>query len=146
MSHGLLKGKRGIVLGVANEKSIAWACAKACAAEGAELIFNFLGEGLERRVGKLLEEMPGTPMYQLDVTKDEEIKGFFDNVRKHWDSIDFVIHSLAFAHREDLIGRFVDTSRANFALAIDISAYSLVAIAREAAPLMTNGGSIVAMS
>lgn len=146
MGHGLLKGKRGVVLGVANEKSIAWACAQACADEGAELLFNYLGEALERRVRKLLEAMPGTPMYPCDVTQDGEITAFFQNVRQHWSSVDFVIHSLAFAQREDLMGKFINTSRQNFALAIDISAYSLVAIAREVAPLMSNGGSIVAMT
>jgi enoyl-[acyl-carrier protein] reductase I len=146
MGHGLLNGKRGVVLGVANEKSIAWACAQECAAEGASLIFNYLGEALERRVRKLLETMPGTPMYPCDVTKDEEIASFFEQVKSQWGTVDFVIHSLAFAQREDLMGKFIDTKRANFALAIDISAYSLVAIAREAAPLMPNGGSIIAMT
>lgn len=146
MSQGLLAGKKGVILGVANEKSIAWACAKACAAQGASLCFNYLGDGLERRVRKLLEEMPGAPMFPCDVTKDDEVRSFFESVKTHFGEIDFLVHSLAFAQREDLMGRFIDTARANFALAMDISAYSLVAVSREAAPLMPKGGSIIAMT
>jgi enoyl-[acyl-carrier protein] reductase I len=146
MAEGLLKGKRGVVLGVANDKSIAWACAKLCAEQGAEMIFNYI-DFTKKRVAKLSEELPGdTPMLPCDVSDDDAITGFFAEVGKRWGSIDFVIHSLAYAEREDLKGRFVNTNRANFAKALDISAYSLVAVAREAAPLMTNGGSILAMT
>lgn len=147
MEKGLLHGKRGVILGVANEKSIAWACAQACAAEGAELVFNYLGESLEKRVGKLLDTLDGPPkMYPCNVSSDEEIAAFFAKVKEQWGSIDFLIHSLAYAEREDLKAPFVQTPRANFHLAIDISAYSLVAVTREAVPLFTHGGSIVAMS
>jgi len=147
MSNGLLAGKRGLVMGVANDKSIAWACAQACAAEGAELKFNYVGDALEKRVGKLLSEhMPEAGMYSCDVTDDEEIKQFFAWVRQEWDSIDFVIHSIAFADRDDLKDRFITTPRKNFAMALDISAYSLVALAREAEPLMSSGGSIITMT
>lgn len=147
MAEGLLTGKTGVVLGVANERSIAWACARAFADAGASLIFNYLGEALEKRVKKLLsEQLPDAPAYPCDVSKDEDITGFFENVRTHTDRLDFVIHSLAYADREDLHRDFIGTSRANFAMAMDISAYSLVAVAREAAPLMTEGGSIVTMT
>jgi enoyl-[acyl-carrier protein] reductase I len=147
MAEGLLKGKRGVVLGVANDKSIAWSCAKECAAQGAELVFSYPGEALERRVRKLLDaEMPDAPMYLCDVRDDAQIRDFFARVKEKWGGLDFVIHSVAYAEREDLMGRFVDTPRANFMLAIDVSAYSLVAVAREAAPLMTQGGSIIAMT
>ena len=148
MSTGLLEGKRGVVLGVANEKSIAWACAQACAAQGATLAFNYLGDALERRVRKLVDEhMPGSPMYNCDVSKDEEITSFFSSLKNDWDGFDFLIHSLAYAERDDLKGAFIDTPRKNYALAIDISAYSLVALAREAAPFMPEtGGAIVAMT
>jgi enoyl-[acyl-carrier protein] reductase I len=147
MSDKLLEGKRGVVFGVANEKSIAWGCAQACAAQGAALAFNYLGEALERRVRRLLDEfLPGAPVFACNVQRDEEITSFFSSVRDTWESIDFVVHSLAYAEREDLRDRFVTTSRAHFALAMDISAYSLVAIAREAAPLMRGGGSLVAMT
>jgi len=147
MGNGLLAGKRGLVFGVANERSIAWVCAKACAAEGASLIFSYLGASQERRVRKLVDaELPGSGMFHCDVSRDEEIAAFFDNVRAEWESIDFVIHSVAFANREDLKDTFVETSRAGFALALDISAYSLVPVTREAAKIMRDGGSVVAMS
>ncbi len=144
---GLLDGKRGVILGVANDKSIAWACAKACAAEGASLVFNFLGEPLERRVRALVDkEIPGSPVFPCDASDDASIEAFFKSVDGVWDGIDFVVHSLAFAKREDLKGRFVDTSRAGFALALDVSAYSLVAVTREAAARMPQGGAVVAMT
>ena len=147
MSERLLSGKRGVVFGVANEKSIAWGCAQACAAQGAELAFNYLSESLERRVRKLVDEsMPGSPVLPCNVQKDEEIAAFFSALASQWGSIDFVIHSVAYAEKDDLRDQFLTTPRANFALALDISAFSLVAVAREAAPLMSNGGSIIAMS
>lgn len=146
MSSGLLTGKRGLVLGVANEKSIAWACAQACAEEGASLIFNYLAP-VEKRVAKLIETLPQpASMFELDISSDEQIESFFTQVEAQWDSIDFVIHSLAYADKEDLRNPFVRTSRKNFLMALDISAYSLVAVARRAEPLLKNGGSIVAMS
>ncbi|HRK36316.1 MAG TPA: enoyl-ACP reductase [Candidatus Hydrogenedentes bacterium] len=147
MSNGLLAGKRGVVLGVANEKSIAWGCAQACAAQGASLAFNYLGDALEKRVRKLVDEfLPGSPILNCNVQSDEEIATFFADLRKEWETIDFVIHSVAFAERDDLKDRYITTPRKNFALALDISAYSLVAVAREAEPMMPNGGSIVAMT
>lgn len=147
MADGLLAGKRGVIMGVANEKSIAWACAKACAAHGAELYFSYQGEALEKRLSKLLEELPApAPMATCDVGNDADIRRFFDDVKAHWGRIDFVLHSIAFAHREDLKNPFIETPRDHFALALDVSAYSLVAVAREAAPLMNAGGSFVAMT
>mgnify|MGYP003536897786 FL=1 len=147
MAEGLLAGKRGVVFGVANEKSIAWGCAQECAAQGAILAFNYLGESLEKRVRKLVDEfLPGSPVLNCNVQSDDEIASFFAAIKKEWGTIDFVIHSVAFADREDLKDQYITTPRANFTLALDISAYSLVALAREAAPLMPNGGSIVAMS
>ena len=142
----LLQGKRGIITGVANERSIAWGCAKACAQQGAQLIFTYLGEAQEKRVRKLIEDIPGAQCFPCDVTSDEDIATFFSNVKSQWDSIDFLVHSIAFADKDDLTGRFIDTSRKNYAMAIDISAYSLLGLTREAEPLMTNGGSIVAMT
>ncbi|MBX3177073.1 MAG: enoyl-ACP reductase [Candidatus Hydrogenedentes bacterium] len=145
MAEGLLAGKRGLVFGVANDKSIAWACAQECAAHGAELVFNYLGP-LEKRVRALAETIPGADVLECDVTKDEEIASFFAQIKEKWGAIDFLIHSVAFAERDDLKNPFVQTPRKNFALALDVSAYSLVALAREAAPLMPNGGSIVGMT
>lgn len=142
-----MSGKRGIVTGVANERSIAWGCAQACAREGAELIFTYLGESQEKRVRKLIEDsLPGALCHSCDVASDPEIDAFFGIVKETWGTVDFLIHSVAYADRKDLSGRYIETSRPNFAMALDISAYSLVALARAAEPLMTNGGSIVAMT
>lgn len=146
MTQGLLAGKRGIILGVANERSIAWACAKACAAQGAGLLFNYLGDAQEKRVRKLLEELPGAPCYPCDVSKDDEIAAFLENVKKELGTIDFIIHSVAYADRADLKGDYISTTRQNFAMALDISAYSLVALAREAQPIMNDSASIIAMT
>jgi enoyl-[acyl-carrier protein] reductase I len=147
MAEGLLSGKRGVILGVANDKSIAWGCAQACVVAGASVAFNYLGESLERRVRKLVDEhLPGSPVFQCNVQNDDEITAYFNAIKQEWGTIDFLIHSIAFAHKVDLINQFVTTSRENFALALDISAYSLVAVAREAAPIMNEGGSIVAMT
>ena len=147
MSTGTLAGKVGLVFGVANKRSIAWGIAQAWAKEGAKLIFSYQGERIKGNVEELVEDLGAeTPFYPCDVTKDEEITEFFANVRTHTDRVDFVLHSVAFAPKEALENDFLQTSREAFKMAHDISAYSLVALAREAAPLMTNGGSIVAMS
>lgn len=143
----LLEGKRGIITGVANERSIAWACAKFFAEQGAELVFSYLGEAQEKRMNKLMATLPGdSKCYPCDVSSDEEIAAFFGNVKEDWGTFDFMIHSIAFADKNDLNGRFVETSRANYLMAIEISSYSLVALTREAEPLMNEGGSIVCMS
>ena len=147
MSSNALDGRIGVVFGVANKRSIAWAIAQAWAQSGAKLIFNYQGERLKENV----EELAGTfgadvPTYPCDVTSDSEIADFFQNVRKHTDRVDLVLHSVAFAPREALEGDFVSTSREAFLAAHNISAYSLVGIVREAVPLMTSGGSVVAMT
>ena len=147
MSNRVLEGKTGVVFGVANKRSIAWAIAKAWAAAGAKLIFNYQGERLKENVEELVAEFgPDTPLYPCDVTKDEEITAFFGKVREHTPTLDLLLHAVAFAPKESLEGAFIDTTREAYRIAHDISAYSLLGLAREAAPLMTNGGSIVAMS
>ena len=147
MTQEVLAGKIGLVFGVANKRSIAWAIAKAWAAAGARLIFNYQGERLKENVEELTGEFgEKTPLFPCDVTNDDEIKAFFENVRSQTDRVDLVLHSLAYAPREALEGDFVSTTREAFRVAQDVSAYSLVALAREAVPLMTNGGSIVAMT
>ncbi len=148
MSGMLLAGKRGIITGVANDRSIAWACALACRAHGAELAFTYLGDAQEKRVRALVDEhAPGALVASCDVTKDGEITAYFDFIREQWGRVDFLVHSVAYADREDLKGRYVDTPRDHFALALDISAYSLVALARAAEPLFPEtGGSIAAMT
>jgi enoyl-[acyl-carrier protein] reductase I len=142
-----LKGKTGVVFGVANKRSIAWAIAKAWAAAGARLIFNYQGERLKENVEELATEFGAdTPVFPCDVTRDEEITRFFGQVKEHCGTLDLMLHSVAFAPREALEGRFVDTSREAYLLAHNISAYSLLGLTREAAPLMPHGGSIVAMT
>jgi len=144
---GLLEGKTGVVFGVANKRSIAWAIAQAWAKEGAKLAFTYQGERLKDNV----EELAGTfgadtLMTPCDVTKDEDIARVFDEVSKRFGKLDLLLHSVAFAPKEALEGEFVNTSRDAFRIAHDVSAYSLVALARSAAPLMTDGGSILGMS
>jgi enoyl-[acyl-carrier protein] reductase I len=147
MTDQILLGKTGIVFGVANKRSIAWAIAKAWAAAGARLIFNYQGERLKENVEELVAEFgSGTPLYPCDVSKDEEIDDFFAQVRAQTNRLDLLLHSVAFAPKEALEGDFLSTSREAFRTAHDISAYSLVAIARAAAPLMIDGGSILAMT
>lgn len=146
-NHSFLSGKTGIVFGVANKRSIAWAIAQAWAAAGAKLIFNYQGERLKSNIEELVSELgPDVPFYPCDVSDDQSIKEFFDKVKKDHSQIDLMLHSIAFAPREALEGQFLNTTREAFCSAHDISAYSLVALSREVAPLMTNGGSIIAMS
>src|SRR5918999_5818047 len=145
MAEEVLAGKVGVVFGVANKRSIAWAIAKAWAAAGARLIFNYQGERLKENVEELVGEFgEGTPLHPCDVSSDADIAEFFNKVRAETERIDLMLHSVAFAPKEALEGDFVNTTREAFRTAHDISAYSLVALAREAAPMMTNGGSIVA--
>jgi len=143
---GILKGKKGLVLGLANDKSIAWGVAQACQREGAELGLNYLGEPLEKRVRPLAEKVGATLVESLDVSDDAQIDAFFAKVQEKWGSLDFLVHSIAFANKDALRNPFSQTTREDFRLALDISAYSFIACAQRAAPLMTAGGSIVTMT
>jgi enoyl-[acyl-carrier protein] reductase I len=147
MSSKPLEGKVGVVFGVANKRSIAWAIAQAWSSAGAKLIFNYQGERLKENVEDLVSTFGSdVPLYGCDVTSDAEISQFFQRVRTDTDRIDLMLHSVAFAPREALEGDFLSTSREAFLLAQNISAYSLLGLAREATSLMTNGGSIIAMT
>jgi enoyl-[acyl-carrier protein] reductase I len=147
MTTKILEGKVGVVFGVANKRSIAWAIAQAWAAAGAKLIFNYQGERLKENVEELVATFGSTiPIYPCDVTRESEISDFFQNIRSQTERIDLLLHAVAFAPREALEGEFINTSREAFLLAHEVSAYSLVALTREAAPMMTQGGSIVAMT
>lgn len=143
---GLMGGKRGVIFGVANDKSIAWGIAQQLHAEGAELAFTYLNEALEKRVRPLAESLGSTIVLPCDVGSDGEIAAVFADLSKQWGTIDFVVHAVAYANREELKSPFSQTSREGFALALDISAYSLIAMTRYAMPLMSAGGSIVTMS
>lgn len=143
----LLAGKTGLVFGVANKRSIAWAIAKSWAQAGAKLAFTYQGERLRENVEELTSAFGAdTLLLPCDVTKDEEIESVFAQVKQSFGTLDLLLHSVAFAPRAALEGAFVNTSRDAFKIALDVSAYSLIALARQAAPLMTNGGSIVGMS
>jgi len=143
---GLMDGKRGIILGVANDMSIAWGIAQQLKAHGATLAFTYLNDALEKRVRPLAESLGSDLILPCDVASDANIEQTFKEVEKAWGKIDFVVHSVAFANRDDLKRPFSQTSRDGFALAMDISAYSLVAVSRYAAPLMTDGGSILTLT
>jgi len=142
----LLAGKRGIIFGLANDMSIAWGIAQQLRKAGATLAFTYLNEALEKRVRPLAESLDAELILPCDVGNDAQIAETFSEVQKAWGGIDFVVHSVAFANREDLKRSFTQTSREGFQLALDISAYSLVAVTRYAVPLMNNGGSIVTLS
>src|SRR2546423_15672669 len=147
MTEQVLAGKVGVVFGVANKRSIAWAIAQAWANAGARLIFNYQGERLKENVEELTAAFgQKTPLFPCDVSSDADIKSFFEKVRVETERVDLLLHSVAFAPKEALEGDFVSTTREAFRTAHDISAYSLLALSREAAPLMTNGGCHVAMT
>src|SRR4029453_11066731 len=133
---GILEGKRAAIFGVANDRSIAWAISEAFHAEGAELAFTFAGEILEKRVRPLAEGIGAKINLPCDVTKDEEIEKVFTTLKQEWGGVDILIHAIAFANKEDLSNPYVQTSRQGFHLAMDVSAYSFVALVRHAAPLM----------
>jgi len=142
----LLDGKRALVFGVANDHSIAWGISKALHENGAELAFSYAGEALERRVRPLAESVGADFVEPCDVSSDQEIDALFQKARSALGSIDILVHAIAFAERDDLQGAYYETSRAGFAKALDISAFSLVALTRAALPLMSEGGSIMAMT
>ncbi len=142
----LLAGKSGLIVGVANERSIAWGIARRAAAAGARLAFTFQGEALERRVRPLAESVRSPLVLPLDVSDDAQVDEAFDRVGQAFGSLDFLVHSVAFANREDLAGRTVDTSRAGFLKALEISAYSFLHLARKAESVMPNGGSLLTLT
>jgi enoyl-[acyl-carrier protein] reductase I len=143
----MLKDKNGIIFGVANKRSIAWATAQALHEAGARLAFAYQGERLKENVQKLTqEEMPDSPLYSCDVTKQDEVDATFARLKEDFGRLDFLVHSIAFAPREALEGEYMKVDRDGFLSALEVSAYSLTQLARAAAPLMTEGGSIVTMT
>ena len=142
----LLEGKTGLVIGVANKHSIAWAIAQSTAGQGARLLFNYQNDRLKENVEELVATLPGSKAFPCDAADDPQIEHLMDRVGKETGKLDFLIHSIAFAPREELTGEFVNTTRKGFATALDVSAYSLVALSRAATRLMTDGGSIVTLT
>jgi len=142
----LMQGKRGLVMGVANNRSIAWGCAQALAAEGAELAFTFQGEAFERRVRPLAESVGATHVMNVDVQDEASMDSAFARLADAWGGLDFVVHAIAYSDKNELAGRYADTSRANFLHSMDISCYSFVDVSRRAAELMPEGGALVTMT
>ena len=142
----LMLGKRGLVLGVANDHSIAWGIASAVAEHGAELAFTYQGEGFAKRVKPLAESVGSNIVLPCDVSDDDSIDAVFSAIEKEWGSLDFVVHSVAYSDKDELSGRYVDTTRDNFKLTLDISCFSFTTIAQRAAALMPNGGSLITLT
>ena len=142
----LMQGKKGLIMGVANDRSIAWGIAKAMAAHGAELAFTYQAEVLERRVRPLAESLGTCPLIQCDVTDDASLDATFEQLGNTWNSLDFVVHAIAFSDKNELTGKYLDTSRSNFGLTMDVSCYSFTAVAQRAAAMMPDGGSMVTLT
>lgn len=142
----LMAGKKGLVMGVANERSIAWGIAKACHDAGAKVAFTFQGEALEKRVRPLAASIGSEILLPCDVTNAASIDATFAEIEKQWGELDFVVHAIAFSNKEELKGRYLDTSPENFQLTMNVSCYSLTAVAQRAVPLMKKGGSLLTLT
>jgi len=145
-NNGLLAGKRGIIMGVANNRSIAWGIARRAAEQGAELAFTFQGDALEKRVRPLAESIGSDIILPCDVTDGDSIDAVFAQLEENWGKIDFLVHAIAYSDKNELTGRYVDTSPENFAMTLNISCYSFTAVAQRAEKLMTDGGSMITLS
>ena len=143
---GLLDGKRGLIMGVANERSIAWGIAKACADEGAELAFTYQGEAFEKRVSPLAQSVGSDFLMACDVTDDQSMDRAFSQIAERWGRLDFLVHTIAYSDKEQLKGRYFDTTPDNFAMSLDISCYSFTALCQRAEPLMSSGGSALTLT
>ncbi len=146
MSNGLMEGKRGLIMGLANDKSMAWGIAKACRDAGAELAFSYQGEQLLKRVGPLAEQVGSSLVLPCDVTDEASVDALFAALEKEWGTLDFIVHAIGFSDKSQLRGRYADTTRDNFTMTMDISVYSFTSVARRAAALMPNGGSMVTLT
>ena len=145
-ASGLMRGKRGLVMGVANSRSIAWGIARACRGAGAELAFTYQGDALKKRVEPLAEEVGGLVVGHCDVTQDATIDAAFAAIGKAWGRLDFVVHAIAFSDKDQLDGRYVDTTADNFAKTLQISCYSFTAVAQRAEKLMPDGGALLTLT
>ncbi len=146
MSGALLAGKRGLIMGLANDKSIAWGIARACAEAGAELAFSYQGDALKKRVVPLAEQLGSDIVLPCDVGDEGSVDDLFSALGERWDTLDFVVHAIGFSDKSELRGRYVDTSRANFAMTMDISVYSFTAVAQRAEKMMGEGGSMLTLT
>lgn len=146
MTNGIMQGKRGLIMGVANDKSIAWGIARACHDQGAELAFSYQGEALGKRVAPLAESIGSNLVLECDVTDAASMDALFAELEAAWGTLDFVVHAIGFSDKNELRGRYVDTSAANFRMTMDISVYSFTAVAQRAEKLMPNGGSMLTLT
>jgi enoyl-[acyl-carrier protein] reductase I len=146
MSNNLMAGKRGLIMGLANDKSIAWGIARACADAGAELAFSYQGDALKKRVDPLAAELGSTIVLPCDVGNMASVDQLFVDLGTHWDSLDFVVHAIGFSDKNELRGRYVDTSRDNFLMTMDISVYSFTAVMQRAEKMMGEGGSALTLT
>ena len=146
MASGLMAGKRGLIMGLANDKSIAWGIAQACAAQGAELAFSYQGDALLKRVQPLAESIGSNTFVECDVADEASLDGLFAQLKDLWGQIDFVVHAIGFSDKAELRGRYVDTSRGNFSMTMDISVYSFTAVCQRAAAMMEPGGSLLTLT
>jgi len=145
-ASGLMKGKRGVIMGVANNRSIAWGIAKAIHAQGGEIAFTYQGDALKKRVEPLATEIGAVLAGDCDVSDEASIDAVFDNVEKMWGKIDFIVHAIGFSDKDELTGRYVDTTPGNFAKTMQISVYSFTSVARRAEKLMTDGGAMLTLT
>tara|TARA_B110000977_G_scaffold193045_1_gene267455 strand:- start:305 stop:1111 length:807 start_codon:yes stop_codon:yes gene_type:complete len=146
MSNNLMAGKRGLIMGLANDKSIAWGIAKQLADAGAELAFSYQGDALKKRVDPLAASLGSDIVLPCDVGDEASIDDLFAGLAERWDNLDFIVHAIGFSDKNELRGRYVDTSRANFALSMDISVYSFTAVVQRAEKMMKNGGSCLTLT
>ncbi|PRY26603.1 enoyl-[acyl-carrier-protein] reductase [NADH] [Aliiruegeria haliotis] len=146
MTTGLMAGKRGLVMGLANDKSIAWGIAKACADQGAELALTYMGDALKKRVVPLAESIGCTKVYDCNATEESDLDALFADLEKDWGKLDFVVHAVSFSDKNELRGRYVDTSRANFNNTMDISVFTFTAVAQRAEKMMPDGGSLLTLT
>ena len=146
MAEPLMAGKKGLIMGVANDRSLAWGIAKSVAEHGAKLAFTYQGDALARRVGPLAESLGSNVLLPCDVNDDAALDAVFDDIGQRWDGLDFVVHAIAFSDKEELKGRYVDTTPENFAQTMQISCYSFTAICRRAAALMRDGSSLLTLT
>jgi enoyl-[acyl-carrier protein] reductase I len=146
MTSKLMAGKRGLIMGLANDKSIAWGIAKACADHGAEMAFSYQGEALKKRVEPLAASIGATELFECDVSDEASLDALFAHIAKVWGKLDFLVHAIGFSDKTELRGRYVDTSLANFRMTMDISVYSFTAVARRAAAIMPDGGSLLTLT
>ncbi len=146
MSTGLMTGKRGLIMGLANDKSIAWGIAQALAEQGAEIAFSYQGEALKKRVEPLAASIGMTKMVECDVADEASLDALFADLKESWGHLDFVVHAIGFSDKAELRGRYVDTSRQNFLMSMDISVYSFTAVCQRAASMMGPGGSLLTLT